>query len=95
MIFKDANGNVTNHYNMSDATIKMTQPLDPEDIIRVRWKPTVVDISNVKWYSHETGEGWISDVTIDTDFFGDDLNYTILDEFRNSYGSLFQYIKKR
>jgi hypothetical protein len=87
---------ITNEYTMTgDGNIRMTEPPDPKDVLRVRWTPTATDISNIQWYSHETGEGWISDATIDTDFFGKNMDYDVLDEFRNSYGSLFQYIRQR
>ena len=54
-------------------------------------------IANIKWYSEETDEGWIDSETADRIFpdgCWDQLGYDCLDEYTNSYGMVFTYIKK-
>ena len=54
-------------------------------------------IANVKWYSEETDEGWIDSETADhifPDGCWEQLGYDSLDEYTNSYGMVFTYIKK-
>lgn len=98
MIFKDANGNVTNQYIMSgDATIKMTEPPEPRDTIRLVWKPFYPP-EVVEWYSKESDYGWIDSETADRIFPNgtwDQLGYKTLAEYTTPYGLVFTYIKKK